>query len=103
MAPFTDLRVRQAINYAVDRARIAALLGEDSQPACQILPVGLPGYRRYCPYTIDPNPAGVWHGPNLAKAERLIAASHTRGTPDHDLEPRRVKTSHRPITTWPHS
>jgi peptide/nickel transport system substrate-binding protein len=80
-APFTDLRVRQAINYAVDRAQIAALLGSDSQPACQILPPGLPGYRPYCPYTIDPNRAGAWNGPDLARAERLIAASGTRGTP----------------------
>ena len=62
MAPFTDVRVRRAINYAIDRAKIARLLGQDSQPACQILPVGLPGYRPYCPYTIDPNPAGTWHG-----------------------------------------
>jgi peptide/nickel transport system substrate-binding protein len=80
-APFTDVRVRQAINYAVDRRKIAALLGNDSTPACQILPVGYPGYRRYCPYTVDPNPAGTWNAPNLAEAERLIVASHTRGTP----------------------
>jgi peptide/nickel transport system substrate-binding protein len=80
-APFTDILVRQAINYAVDRGKIAALLGEDSQPACQILPVGLPGYRRYCPYTTDPGPAGIWHAPNLPEAEHLIDASHTRGTP----------------------
>ncbi len=80
-APFTDLRVRQAINYAVDRARVAALVGGDSQPACQVLPVGLPGYRPYCPYTSDPNPAGTWNGPDLARAERLIQASGTRGTP----------------------
>jgi YVTN family beta-propeller protein len=79
-APFTDLRVRRAINYAIDRAKIAQLLGQDSQPACQILPVGLPGYRRYCPYTTDPSPSGTWHVPDLAQAERLIAASGTRGT-----------------------
>ncbi len=94
-----------------------------SQPACQILPVGLPGYRRYCPYTIDPNPAGIWHAPNLAKAEHLIAASHTRGTPitiwnldeqdlapaDHYLVslfdrlgyPTQIKTSRAPIPTGP--
>ena len=78
--PFTDVRVRRAISYAVDRARIAQLLGQGTEPACQILPVGLPGYRRYCPYTTDPNPAGIWHAPNLAAAQRLIAASGTSGT-----------------------
>ncbi len=81
VAPFTDARVRRAINYAVDRAKIAQLLGQESQPACQILPVGLPGYRRYCPYTVGPNPEGAWHAPDLAQAKRLIAASGTRGTP----------------------
>jgi peptide/nickel transport system substrate-binding protein len=43
--------------------------------------VGLPGYRPYCPYTIHPNPAGAWNAPDLARAERLIQASGTRGTP----------------------
>jgi YVTN family beta-propeller protein len=81
LAPFTDVRVRRAINYAIDRAKVARLLGQYSQPACQILPAGLPGHRRYCPYTIDPNPAGVWQAPDLGRAERLIGASGTRGTP----------------------
>jgi peptide/nickel transport system substrate-binding protein len=79
--PFTDIRVRRAVNYAVDRAQVAALLGGDSKPACQTLPIGLPGYRRYCPYTTNPNAAGIWHAPDLAKARRLIDASGTRGTP----------------------
>jgi YVTN family beta-propeller protein len=81
VAPFTDVRVRRAINYAVDRATVAGLLGEGSHPSCQALPPYFPGYRPYCPYTLDPNPAGVWHAPNLQRAERLIAASHTKGTP----------------------
>jgi peptide/nickel transport system substrate-binding protein len=60
---------------------VAALVGDGTQPACQILPVGLPGYRPYCPYTSDPNPAGTWTGPDLARAQHLIQASGTRGTP----------------------
>jgi YVTN family beta-propeller protein len=81
VAPFTDVRVRRALNYAIDRAKIAHLLGPGSQPSCQALPPNLPGYQSYCPYTLHPNPAGTWHAPNLALAERLIAASHTGGTP----------------------
>jgi peptide/nickel transport system substrate-binding protein len=81
VAPFNDMRVRRAINYAIDRAKIASLLGQDAQPTCQLLPPSIAGYRRYCPYTLDPNPAGIWQAPDLAEAERLIAASHTRGMP----------------------
>jgi peptide/nickel transport system substrate-binding protein len=79
--PFNDVRVRRALNYAVDRAKIARLLGQDSRPTCQVLPPYLPGYRPYCPYTLHPTAAGPWQAPNLAEAERLIAASHTRGIP----------------------
>ncbi|HYB46249.1 MAG TPA: BTAD domain-containing putative transcriptional regulator [Streptosporangiaceae bacterium] len=81
VAPFNDVRVRQAINYAVDRGEIARLIGQGTRPACQMLPPGLPGYQRYCPYTLDPSPSGTWLAPDLVKAERLIAASRTRGTP----------------------
>jgi peptide/nickel transport system substrate-binding protein len=45
-----------------------------------MLPPYIPGYQRYCPYTLHPNAAGTWSAPDLATAERLIAASHTRGT-----------------------
>jgi peptide/nickel transport system substrate-binding protein len=79
--PFNDIRVRRALNYAMDRAKVARLLGQDSHPTCQLLPPYLPGYQRYCPYTLHPNAAGTWQAPNLAEAERLTAASHTRGTP----------------------
>jgi peptide/nickel transport system substrate-binding protein len=89
-APFTNLAVRPAINYAVDRAQVAALLGNDSQPACQILPVGLPGYRPYCPYTVHPSPDGAWNGPDLARARTPDSSVQHARDADHHLEHRRT-------------
>jgi peptide/nickel transport system substrate-binding protein len=81
VAPFNHVRVRRALNYAIDRAELARLLGQDSRPTCQELAPYIPGYEPYCPYTLDPSGAGVWTAPNLAKAQALIAATDTRGTP----------------------
>jgi peptide/nickel transport system substrate-binding protein len=80
--PFDDVRVRRALNYAVDRARIARLMGPPvlAQASCQVLPQGLLGYRPYCPYTRSPRGAGAWSGPDLTTANRLAAASGRRGT-----------------------
>ena len=86
--PFTSLKARQAINYAIDRDQIIQLLGLDSPaqatPTCQILPAGFPSYQRYCPYTAGAKD-GAWHGPDLAKAVRL---AHESGT------------THVPVTVW---
>jgi peptide/nickel transport system substrate-binding protein len=68
--PFDDLRVRRALNEAVNRRAIVALYGgpDAATPTCQILPPEMGGYRRYCPYRYD-----------LDHARRLVAASGTRG------------------------
>jgi ABC-type transport system substrate-binding protein len=67
--PFDDVRVRRALNYAIDRERIARMYGEGvATPFCQAILAGLPGHRPYCPYR---------H--RLAKARALVAASGTRG------------------------
>jgi ABC-type transport system substrate-binding protein/DNA-binding SARP family transcriptional activator len=79
--PFNDIRVRQALNLALDRGLIVNSYGgpTDARLTCQILPPGIPGYRPYCPYTRDPAADGRWTAPNLTLAKRLVAASGTAG------------------------
>ncbi len=72
--PFDDVRVRQALNYALDRSKVIRLAGQtgSAQSTCQVLPPNFPGYRRYCPYTLDPSTDGAWTAPDLGKATRLM-------------------------------
>jgi YVTN family beta-propeller protein len=80
-APFNNVHVRQALNYAIDRDKIVRLYGGRSfaTATCQVITPGLPGYHRYCPYTLHPVPDGSYTGPDLARARRLVAESGTAG------------------------
>ena len=81
VAPFNSLLVRQAFSLAADRAKLVQMLGGPiaASPTCQILPPGIPGFRPYCPFTVDPSPAGAWVGPDLAAARKLVTESGTSG------------------------
>ena len=77
IAPFNNLRARQALNYAVDRNQLARI--NDGYVTCQILTPNTDGYKRYCPFTESPEPTGTYHGPDLVEARKLIAQSGTEG------------------------
>ena len=71
-APLNDIRVRQAINYAVNRTGIVnALFRGLGQPAAQLIPSGVVGYN---------DQLQLWpHDPE--KAKQLIAAAKADGVP----------------------
>jgi peptide/nickel transport system substrate-binding protein len=65
-APFNDIRVRQAINYAVDPEALNRVFGGRLHATQQILPPGMPGYEEY----------KLYPGPNLDKAKQLLAEAN---------------------------
>ena len=79
--PFNRLAARRALSEAIDRRRVVQAVGGTlaARTTCQIVPPGYAGYRRYCPYSLDANPAGSWIGPDLAAARALVRQSQTQG------------------------
>lgn len=89
--PFDDLRVRRAVNLAIDRDHIVSLFGgpDRARVTCQNLPPNIPGYKPYCPYARTPAgghrriplsheltpPAIHTPTPDTARARRLVRAS----------------------------
>lgn len=79
--PFDSLEARQAVNLALDRARLAEMRGGvfAATPSCQTLPPVFVGYQPYCPWTDEPSAGGQWSAPDLQTARRLVDESGTRG------------------------
>src|SRR5207249_579446 len=70
LAPFNNLKARQAVNYAIDRQELVRLRGGLGVPTYNFLPPGYPQYKKITP---DPYPY------NLQKAKQLVQQSGTAG------------------------
>jgi peptide/nickel transport system substrate-binding protein len=73
--PFDNVKVRQAVAYAVDKRALVRLFGGLLEPDCNFLPSGMQGYQKLdpCPYG-DPKAA-----PDIAKAKQLIQEAGVAG------------------------
>ncbi len=71
-APFDDIRVRRAVNLAINRAALARTFDGEAVPTAQVLPPGVPGRRA----KMNPAPA-----PDIAAARALVARAGAAGAP----------------------
>lgn len=78
VAPFDDPKVREAVNYGVDKPALARLFAGELAPGCSFIPPGIPGYSESlditdCPYG-NPN-----EPPDIEKAKQLIKQAGAEG------------------------
>jgi peptide/nickel transport system substrate-binding protein len=75
--PFDDPRVRQAVNYGIDKPALARVFAGELQVGCSFLPPGMPGYDESldedCPWGDPSEP------PDLERARRLIEEAGAKG------------------------
>ena len=78
LPPFDDPRVREAVNYGVDKAALGRLYAGDLQVGCSFLPPGMPGYDKEldtsgCPFGDPSEP------PDLGAGSRADPGGGRRG------------------------
>jgi peptide/nickel transport system substrate-binding protein len=84
IAPFNNLKARQAVNYAIDRAAMVKIFGGSqlAGPTCSFLPPNFPGHVDYCGYSMGATPdkpIKAWTGADLKTAKKLVKESGTAG------------------------
>lgn len=84
LAPFNNVKARQAVNYALDRNAMVKIFGGEqlASPACTFLPPGFPGHADFCQYTKGAStdmPSSTWAEADLEKAKALVKESGTLG------------------------
>jgi peptide/nickel transport system substrate-binding protein len=78
LPPFDDKKVREAVNYAIDRSGLARLYAGEMEPGCSFLPPNMPGYTEEA--DIDECPWGDPNGePDLERARQLIREAGAEG------------------------
>jgi peptide/nickel transport system substrate-binding protein len=78
LPPFDDPKVREAVNWGIDKPALARIFAGETAPGCSFLPPGLPGYDEAldvedCPWG-NPN-----EPPDLEKARQLIQEAGVDG------------------------
>lgn len=70
--PFDDIRVRRAVNYALDRERLAQIFGDLAVPTENILPPLYPSYRKH-----DLYPYNLWRARALIRRAKAVGSRVT--------------------------
>jgi peptide/nickel transport system substrate-binding protein len=78
LPPFDDPKVRQAVNWGIDKPALARIFAGETAPGCSFLPPGLPGFDEAldvedCPWGNPNDP------PDLEKARALIKEAGVDG------------------------
>lgn len=71
--PFNNLRIRQAVNHALNRGAFVRELGPGYSATCEIVPPDFPGYRQYC----RPGTGGT---AAIESARRIVRSAGAVGT-----------------------